>query len=77
SVLLPTAEGPHAAYAAEVAGAVARSNGATVEAFRVLPENASEADRDAANDAIDEATESLTDVEVERTVVERDDIVSA
>ena len=36
SILVPTAGGPHAEFATEVAGAIARTTGATVEAVRVI-----------------------------------------
>ena len=45
SILLPTAGGPHAELAGEVAQASARTTGARIEALRIVDPNASEEER--------------------------------
>ena len=76
SVLLPTAGGPHAACAAEIAGSLARANGASIEAIRVVPRDASEDDRAAAETTLDPVVEELPDVETATTVVESEEVIT-
>ncbi|EFW89816.1 amino acid transporter [Haladaptatus paucihalophilus DX253] len=82
SILVPTAGGPHAELAAEVADNIARSNGATVEVIHVVGPDASESERANAQTVLDEAkddfsegttvtTELLTGDDVIDTIVER------
>ncbi|MFB6267368.1 MAG: amino acid permease [Halodesulfurarchaeum sp.] len=75
-ILLPTAGGPHAEFAAEVAEAIARANDATVRVVHVVPPGAPEAERDAAAEKIDTAASVFESADrVERTVVEGEDVV--
>jgi nucleotide-binding universal stress UspA family protein len=77
-VLLPTAGGPHAEFAAEVARAIARPNHATVHVVNVVDPGASEAERADAREKIDRVAALLEDdVAVERSIVEGDDVVDA
>jgi nucleotide-binding universal stress UspA family protein len=76
SVLLTTAGGPHAACAAEIAGSLARANGASIEAIRVVPRDASEDDRAAAETTLDPVVEELPDVETATTVVESEEVIT-
>jgi nucleotide-binding universal stress UspA family protein len=58
SVLLPTVGGPHVELAAEVAGAIAVANDASVAALSVVPPDASERERAAAADTVEESAEA-------------------
>ncbi|MFW6385228.1 MAG: amino acid permease [Halodesulfurarchaeum sp.] len=70
-ILLPTAGGPHAELAAEVARAIARTNDATVHVTHVVDPDASEVERDEARskmadtvvvfDESDSVTQSVTE----------------
>lgn len=76
SVLVPVAGGPHTEYAAEIAGAVARGHGASVELVTVVSPTA---DEDAVADGrtlLTRASPSLGAVEsVEETVLRGEDVV--
>jgi amino acid transporter/nucleotide-binding universal stress UspA family protein len=82
SILVPTAGGPHAELAAEVADNIAHSNDATVEIVHVVRPDASESERTDAQEVLDEAkaefsdettvtTEMLIGDDVIDTIVER------
>ncbi|MFC6734395.1 amino acid permease [Haladaptatus sp. DYSN1] len=75
SILVPTAGGPHAEFAAEIAHAIARPNDARVEVISVITPSAEE--RDTAQSIIDSAAASLEGVETTTELVEGDDIASA
>jgi len=78
SILLPTAGGPHAAYAAEVAEAIARPNGAHVEVLYVVPPDATESERQRGRALLDRAAADIDGAgSVETTLVEDDDVVEA
>jgi len=53
SILVPSAGGPHADFAAEVASAIARPNDATVCLLSVVPPDASAGDRDRARETVE------------------------
>ncbi|WP_435346074.1 amino acid permease [Haloarchaeobius sp. HRN-SO-5] len=72
SVLLPTAGGPHAEYAASVARAVAVANDATVEVLHVRTDEES---RGSAESSIEVTAEGLDGVAVETQVVDSNDVV--
>jgi amino acid transporter/nucleotide-binding universal stress UspA family protein len=72
SILLPTAGGPNAAYAATIARAIARTNDAGVELLRCLGGGD---DRQQAEALMDETAAELEDVEFTKTVVDADDVV--
>ena len=76
SILLPTAGGVHLEAAATIAAAVAAANDAPIEAFHVLPPDASESRRAGGEAALDRAAELLEPfgVTVERTLVEADNV---
>jgi APA family basic amino acid/polyamine antiporter len=74
SILLPTAGGPHAELAGEVARAITRSTGAHVELLRVV---APDDDRDDAEETVEDALADFEDIDVEATVVENGDVVDA
>ncbi|MFB6189329.1 MAG: universal stress protein, partial [Halapricum sp.] len=74
SILVPTAGGPHAEFAAEIARAIARHNDAHVEVLYV----AGRGEDESAQSAIVESTVAiLEDVDVETEIVESDDVVDA
>ena len=74
SILLPTAGGPHAELAGEVARAVARTTGARIEALRIVSSDATDEERIEAQETVDEAVGALEEVEGTGTVVESEDI---
>ena len=74
SILLPTADGSHAELAGEVARAIAHTTGARVELLRVVDSDPSDRERRNAQGIVDAATNALTDIEKEGTVIENDDI---
>ncbi|MFC7165417.1 amino acid permease [Halospeciosus flavus] len=75
SILLPTAGGPHAEFAAEVSSAIAHSEGATVRVVHVVDPDASETERRDAQDRIDDTVAALSDVEYETELLEGEDVV--
>jgi APA family basic amino acid/polyamine antiporter len=77
SILLPTAGGPHAELAGEVASAIARATGAHIELLRVVASDAPEDDRADAEETVEDALSEFENVEIEGTVVENDDVVDA
>ncbi len=78
SVLVPTAGGPHAEYAAEIARAIARANDARVDVVTVVPPDASEKARKKARERVEEACESFGDHErVEARLLDGSDVVES
>jgi len=73
SVLVPTAGGPHAELAAAAANAVARTEDATVHLVTVVSPNADDAEREQAEQTLEEAAEPIT-APVERDVLVGEDI---
>ena len=74
SILLPTAGGPHAAFATEIARAIARPNDARVEVLYVTsPGGASDAE---VRSILDDTVENLGAVETSTELVERDDVAN-
>ncbi|MFB6104271.1 MAG: amino acid permease [Halobacteriaceae archaeon] len=77
-ILVPTAGGPHAEFAAEVARAIARANDATVTVTHVVAPDATEADHATAQEKLDRAVAILEDdIRVEADLVEAPDVVDA
>jgi amino acid transporter/nucleotide-binding universal stress UspA family protein len=77
SILLPTAGGPHAEYAAEVAGAIARANNARVELVYVLGADADEDAREDAEELFTSAVEAVGEHEkIDQQLLNGDDIVA-
>ena len=74
SVLVPVAPGSHTRVATELAGAIARQHAATVTLVHVLPEAATEADRDTATELLDEAAGALGEVDTTQTILESDHV---
>ncbi|MFB6141138.1 MAG: amino acid permease, partial [Halosimplex sp.] len=74
SILVPTAGGPHAALAAEIAGAIARATGARIHVVHVVSPGEPAENADA---AIAAATETLEGVETTTEAIESDDVVGA
>ena len=73
TILVPTAGGPHAAFAAEIAGAIARPNDARIDVVYV-----GTGDEDADREVLDEAAGALPeDLAVETRLLEGDDVASA
>lgn len=74
SILVPTAGGPHAQYAAEVARAIAHSTSATVTVQCVVDSGTGDRERERATISLDETVVILEDVEYETRVVENEDV---
>ncbi|WP_458205741.1 amino acid permease [Haladaptatus sp. NG-SE-30] len=74
SIMVPTAGGPHAELATEVARAIARAEDATVEINHVVSSDASEADRDAARGILSETAAGLEDLPVEQSLLDGEDV---
>ncbi len=74
SILVPTAGGPHAELAAEVARAIARAGDATVEVAHVVSSDASDEERESAHDVVSNTASILEEVTVERPLLEGDDV---
>ncbi|MFB6165681.1 MAG: amino acid permease [Haloarculaceae archaeon] len=71
SILVPTAGGPHAELAAEVAGAVACSEGATARVVQVVEPGADSDTREDAQEYLDRAADQIGEgVDVETEVLE-------
>lgn len=75
SILLPTAGGPHAELAGEVASAIARTTGARIELLRVVASDASEDERADAEAMVQNTLSELGDVEADGRILEDDDVV--
>ncbi|MFC7045460.1 universal stress protein [Halobacteriaceae archaeon GCM10025711] len=74
SILLPTADSPHAVLAAETARAIALANDATVHVVHAIDPETSAVDRETAEEVVAATTNALTDVDVETDVVESTDV---
>lgn len=78
SILLPTVGGPHAVLAAETAAAVAHRTGATVHATYVIGTDATDEERVLGRNLLDVTAESFeSEIQVETTLLESDDVVAA
>ena len=77
SILLPTAGGPHAAFARETAAVIARTTGASLHVINVVSPSAGPEDRARAEALLEEATVGLEDYAVETALVEAEDVVDA
>ncbi|RBI58496.1 universal stress protein UspA [halophilic archaeon] len=75
SILLPTAGGPHAELATEIARVIAHSEGAKVRVIHVVSPDADEDERADAEKDIAEALDTLSDVIAEGEVLDGDDVV--
>jgi len=76
SVLVPTAGGPHAELAAEVAGAVARAQGATARVVHVIDPDATGEQRAAGREWLERAEAQIgPDVDVETELLEGTEVV--
>ncbi|MBV0924876.1 amino acid permease [Halomicroarcula limicola] len=74
SILVPTAGGPHAHLAGEVAGAIAASEDATCTFAKVVDPDASEDERETARDQLAEVADSIDRPSVDTKVLEGRDI---
>ncbi|MCO8245951.1 MULTISPECIES: amino acid permease [unclassified Haladaptatus] len=78
SILVPMAGGPHAEYATTIAEAIARPENARVEILHIISPDASESDRQEAQELVNGAAEEFdADGEVETAVIESDDVSNA
>lgn len=76
SILVPTAGGPHAEYAAEVAGSIARANDAHVEIAYVVGSDADSDARTEAEELLAQAAESVGEHDsVSSQLLDGDDVV--
>jgi len=76
SILLPTAGGPHARYAAEVARAIAHTTGATITVLQVVSPDDRKG-HELAEVSLDETARLLDDVDYETRLVEAEDVADA
>ena len=75
-ILVPTAGGPHAEFAAELAGSVARTNDAVVDVVNVVDPDASEDEIRNARELVDNVASGLSSVDrVNANVARGDDVV--
>jgi nucleotide-binding universal stress UspA family protein len=77
SILLPTAGGPHAEYAAEVARAIAHTTGASITIQHVVDQDATGQEPDRATATLEETASMFDEATYETEVVESDDVVDA
>jgi len=78
SILVPTAGGPHAELAAEIARAIARANDATVDVISVVRPDAPERERERRQAGVEETAAVVSDgVRVDARLVEGEDVVDA
>ncbi|WP_411966872.1 amino acid permease [Haloferax sp. YSSS75] len=75
SILVPTAGGPHAEYAAEIARAIAHTTGTSVTVQYVVDPDADERRRQAGQAVLEKAAKKLDDVTFETQFVEGADVV--
>ncbi|MFB6125498.1 MAG: amino acid permease [Halanaeroarchaeum sp.] len=76
SILLPTAGGPHAELAAEVARAIARTTGARVDVVHVVPPDADDQRRASVQAVLDSTATVLgADVDFETRIIEDRDVI--
>ena len=76
TILLPTAGGPHARYAAEVARAIAHTTGATITVVQVVPPDDRKGHELAAV-SLDETGRLLDGVDYDTRLVENEDVADA
>lgn len=77
-IVLPTAGGPHAEFAAEVARAIAKVNDATVHVINVIDPGPTDEEREAAFEKLDRIKALLEgEVQFEQSVVEEENVVDA
>lgn len=75
SILVPVTGGPHAEFAIDIAGAIARPTNARVDIITVIDRTANEGERQRARETVTEAAERVQGVErVETHVLEGDDV---
>ncbi|GAA0464747.1 amino acid permease (plasmid) [Halococcus dombrowskii] len=75
SILLPTAGGPHAEYAAEIARAIARPQDARINVVYVIDPEADEDERENARERLESTTDVIDDYDrVESSLLEGTDI---
>ena len=78
SVLVPVADGPHNEFATEIAGSVARQQGASVHLLHVVDSDASDDEREEGERLLADAEETLADgFVVTRELVESDHVAGA
>ncbi|MFC7046435.1 amino acid permease [Halobacteriaceae archaeon GCM10025711] len=75
SILVPTAGGPHAEYAAEVARAIAHTTGASITVLSVVEPDVTDKQREAASASVEDVAASLDDVSCDTRLVESTDVV--
>lgn len=74
SILVPTAGGPHASLAGDVARAIARPEDATVTVVTVVPSDADDDERAEAQRLVDETAENISLSATETRILEGDDV---
>lgn len=78
SILVPVANGPHSAYAAETAGAIARETDASVRLLYVFDPTEPDVTRTDARQLLEDRTAAVGDVpSIERELVEREHVAGA
>jgi nucleotide-binding universal stress UspA family protein len=77
SILLPTAGGPHAAFARETAKIIARATGAKLHVIMVIDPGAPTAERERAERLLQEATVGTEGFTVDTELFEAEDVVDA
>ncbi|MWV65422.1 universal stress protein UspA [Halorubrum sp. JWXQ-INN 858] len=77
SILVPVSSGPHAGFATDIAGRLARQHDASITLVHVVPEDVADVDREAATALLDRVTGRIDDVAVERVVRESDHVSGA
>ncbi|MFB6267184.1 MAG: amino acid permease [Halodesulfurarchaeum sp.] len=75
SILVPTAGGPHAEFAADVTAAIARSESATVTLVHVVGPDAGASRRQEAAELLQETRRGFGDLDVETEVLSGQDVV--
>lgn len=77
SIVLPTAGGPHAEYAAEVARAIAHTTGASVLVLRIVAHGETGDEAVVGVDSLEKTVELLADVSCDTRKVENPDVAQA
>lgn len=76
SILLPTAGGPHAEYAAEIASSLATANGGHIDIIHVIDPTADESERNDAAELLEETAANIdTTTAVETQLIEGSNVV--
>lgn len=76
SIQLPTAGGPHSEFAAEIAQAIARTTGARIDVVRVIDPDATDEERNNAEERLESTIETFNDdIDIEHHLLEGSDIV--